>query len=353
MTELAYLTTRLQCAWCEQEFSCLNGSQLGAARRGLKVFCSRQCLVANSNDKRPWLTRGPCRNCGRMFQSQSKAKQYCSMNCYVTSQDFCDRMRSYNYRKKVERACPQCGVTFSNRHRKYCSDACRRRFFAERFDRFVANPEAIALPQCFDEFLMQDELPCLVVGCDWRGQFLGGHVNAAHGITAEKFKELCGFNDGTGLVAPALGELLSARTKTLIAEGKISFDHLDLTKFKKGETNKRRPLRLESKEHNLKARAIALADHVPTKSLPCRQCGAEVAQPLLGRMLYCNTQCRSKFYQRKGIGQLRCSYCGKEFDAGAEQLRRARKGINVACSLDCRNRLNITAALAARGIQTR
>ena len=68
----------------------------------------------------------------------------------------------------------QCGAKIKNRNyiKKFCSKDCRRLHYAERFDRWVANPETLALPQCYDEFLMQEELPCLIDGCEWKGKHL-------------------------------------------------------------------------------------------------------------------------------------------------------------------------------------
>jgi len=145
----------------------------------------------------------PCGN-----KLNTKQKQFCSMPCYRGSEQF---KAIYASRKTgVETACKACGNPIyqprpsSGRHpKRYCNQDCRRKYYAERFDRYV-DSYTIRRPQCFDEFMTQDVLPCLVEGCDWKGHGLAQHLNHAHNITADVARELGGFNRSTGLVSQAL-----------------------------------------------------------------------------------------------------------------------------------------------------
>lgn len=157
--------------------------------------------------------------------SAGRSNRFCSVECYRSSPAIRDHLASMRkHSPTIELICAMCEVPFTvkqydakrkdkKKNRKFCSMACRREFFAERFDRWVASPEAIPLPQNYDEFLTLEELPCLVPGCDWIGQHLGMHVNHAHGITAAEFKELAGFNRHSALVTPSVHETLAAAQK--------------------------------------------------------------------------------------------------------------------------------------------
>ena len=136
--------------------------------------------------------------------------------------------------------------------RRFCSRPCFREWNAKRFDRWFATPESLALPQGYDEFLTKKSLPCLVHGCDWVGDNLSIHMNHAHGICADEFKRLAGFNKGTGVVSPSTSRKLSENTIALreagILETSLDFrNSVDLTK-------QRHPWRPEAREHIMKAR---------------------------------------------------------------------------------------------------
>jgi ssDNA-binding Zn-finger/Zn-ribbon topoisomerase 1 len=96
---------------------------------------------------------------------------------------------------------PRAGRTSRKR---FCSKACGRAYLSKRFDRFIANPEIIPLPQNYDEFLDKQCLPCLIADCEWEGHQLSTHMNMVHGVTARQFKKLAGFNNGTGVVSREL-----------------------------------------------------------------------------------------------------------------------------------------------------
>lgn len=158
-----------------------------------------------------------CQNkaCGKAFESK-QPRQYCSMKCRANTPEFkkvcaknLEGKRGHGPARTLpDVPCISCGSLMHmkpidvKRGKKTCSRLCYRRYMAERFDRWVANPETIEGLQGYDEFLSREELTCPVEGCEWQGANLGLHVNLAHGIKVLKFKKLAGFNLGTGLLAP-------------------------------------------------------------------------------------------------------------------------------------------------------
>lgn len=332
------------CQWCGVKYE---------PKNYLQKYCSHACrtVAGNANDSRHQC--GPCPTCGAMFRSRRKDKVFCSLQCYTASDQFKEmsmaNISTASPNVGSPKICPACNCEFPrSRRAKYCSDRCRRRFFAERFDRWIANPEQISLPQNFDEFLVRDVLPCPVVGCGWEGEHLSTHVNFAHGITAREFKKLCGFNIGTGLVGEKLSAWFSERTKRFIADGIIkSGDDCNLVPGYQGSRSFGY-VSLESKEH--RAKANAMRPNNSQKTNPCRECGVLVAQPFAGRKEYCSTACRSRYYSRTKTCECRCAQCGLAFVGTRAQSRRHMNGLNVCCSQLCRNRMNIVAALSARGL---
>jgi len=175
---------------------------------------------------------GVCVGCSKRFFAKVRDKKFCSQDCYVKSDYFkalC-KERSERMRRPVDIQCLACGKVFVTSPRnakdgghpgaggkKYCNRNCFREFMAKRFDRFVANPETISLPQCYDEFLTKEELPCLAVGCRWRGLNLSLHMNFTHGVEVETFKEMAGFNKGTGVVAPSAFKRYRKNTTALMS----------------------------------------------------------------------------------------------------------------------------------------
>ncbi len=162
---------------------------------------------------------------------------------------------------------------------------------AKRFDRWIANPQTMALPQCYDEFMTVDELPCLIEGCGWVGRHLGTHVQLAHGILADDFKRAAGFNLSTGLVGAELHKLLveintgKGDRERVIAAGEISNRH-----------GLRGYYSSEASEHHAKARA--LAGNGPQRT--CRGCGAIFQQSTpFGLAKYCTIECRERTYKKQ------------------------------------------------------
>jgi hypothetical protein len=135
--------------------------------------------------------------------------------------------------------------------------------------------------------MLQEELPCLIDGCDWKGRHLSIHLNAAHGVRADDFKRAAGFNINTGLVNRELFEQLSKRP--------IHVDHLGefpLPSTKGAVFNYQS---LEGREHRMKTR---LESGVGPERI-CRGCGKEFTQSsIYGRALYCSIPCREKDYRR-------------------------------------------------------
>jgi endogenous inhibitor of DNA gyrase (YacG/DUF329 family) len=176
--------------------------------------------------------------------------------------------------------------------RKFCSKPCYRSYMAKRFDRWIANPEGMALPQCYDEFLDREELTCIVEGCGWQGRHLSVHVNQAHGIRAQEFKRAAGFNLNTGLVSKPLAQLLSERPNQGVALSNP--DHKENQKHAvKVAQEGMRYYSMEAKEHQCKAHSLL----VPGPIRNCRGCGIEFRQNTqFGRAVYCSKDCRKVHY---------------------------------------------------------
>lgn len=345
------MTNVVPCNECGNDFAA-NKKQLWRKSKGRNVFCCRRCqdlwcsrhlsihdpLKLVKGKRGP--VRGPCPICGERFRSYH-AKTYCSMDCYAKSDQMRDMLRAHREKRTKESggiqpfSCLNChkevlaSRPVSTRKRKFCSQSCYREYLAGRFDRWIADPQSISLPQNYDEFLLQEELPCLVEGCEWVGKYLSFHCNVAHGITAEQLKELAGFNRKTGLVSRDLHDKMSARQQQW-ANGQpppVPPQNTDGVK--------RQPARPEGREHARKA-MILMHGAVSDRVKACRECGREIKQPLNGQRLYCSLQCRSAFYASYSV-RLICGMCGAEFDGTANQERSAKRGGMICCSLKCRN----------------
>ncbi len=337
-----------ECGWCEQEFTIRNGGQLGAFRLGRNVYCSMSCQRAMNNSRDEYKKmHGPCPTCGKMFKSRAK-KIFCTMACYMLSPKFSALQKTLSgHNAKInadrlakQKPCPNCGKDVI-KGRKYCGKMCRREFFSNRFDRWVANPEQIALPQCYDEFLDSLELPCLVDGCDWKGKLLSNHCNFTHGITAKKLKEMAGFNRSTGLVSKDVFLKLSESKKQAYVDGKIGKAFVPAG----GSGMGRGARRLEGIEHANKARALMMEEGPSRHHLACLHCGADVVQPTAGRKKYCSTKCRSRYYAMIHSAELLCGYCGAAFMGSIHQVSRTRRKLPVFCTLRCRQIVNSTARI--------
>lgn len=322
--ELIAIRDSLTCGHCGSIF---RGSDSQAwkvkyEKKGGAVYCSDVCRQAAVRNKRskPLPNRGPCGTCGKEFFSRT-AKQFCGMKCYTGSKMFSDMLaaardktrtpesiekRAAQARKGKYVKCLECGEEFyqkrqDNTHqtKKLCSRVCYRAYMSKRFDRWIANPKGMALPQCYDEFLDREELDCIVEGCGWHGRGLSSHVNIMHGIQANEFKRAAGFNVTTGLVSKDLAMALSERPKRGIALG-IQQEQAEENFAKSLATRKSEGhihyLSKEGAEHRVKARALN-SEPGPTKT--CCGCGCEFQQSTPnGRALYCSVECRSEAYKR-------------------------------------------------------
>lgn len=332
-------------------------------------YCSNICRYAARIGGRPRTSvgyKGTCGNCGKEFTSRYK-KDNCSQKCYVATPAFKERMRSMaknallaslasrgkdeTHLNHIEIECLSCKTKFfekKSKKSKFCSKICYRTYMNERFDRWVASPQSISLPQNYDEFLLQAELPCLVEGCDWHGKNLSGHMNFAHGVTAEEFKRAAGFNQGTGLVTADVSQKMSERPHMGLVGNWLK-------PKKKGEVafpKTKNYFSLEGKEHAAKSRALA-CETADKKKKTCRNCNKEFLQSTpFGRTLYCSHECRQTFLRTKfnaPVYSLVCSHCKKEFLGGRMKQLRFQRGQKVTCSLICRNHMNIERCLEKEG----
>lgn len=292
--ELRRIRDSLECGHCGATFKGSDSQARKVKYEGCSVYCSVLCRHAALRNKlsKPVPNRGPCKTCGKEFYSR-QSKYFCSVDCYLSSEQFKEQLK--RNREAMERnspehkcstECLECGEKFSFRKsakRKFCSTVCYRAHMSKRFDRWIANPEQIALPQCYDEFLDREELPCIVDGCGWRGTSLSHHVNFAHGIKSNEFKRAAGFNVSTGVVSKPLAVKLRERAPVGVAVNgnppsrKTGSDR-DVKKY----------VSREAKEHMKKSKALAGSG--PDRE--CLGCGHTFKQKTpFGRALYCSVSC--------------------------------------------------------------
>src|SRR5215467_8495594 len=329
----------VKCPTCQTDFT---------TTKGRKKYCSRNCYINSEQYKAQTAQQmeaftarmkaikgklpphgGTCPVCGLEFRSRRKDKIYCSIKCWSRTDKFKAMCRETSkviaeagrasheqaVAHRPQKPCLNCGQAIGPRGTKYCSRTCYRAFMAERFDRWIANPESIALPQCYDEFLSRDELPCLIEGCDWVGKHLGNHVNFAHGISANDFKVLAGFNLSTGLVTPEVSENLAVKQAALIEKYRQEGREL-LNPVKPGECRYPPPSPSnrsnEGAEHSAKSMALAKAT-APDRTAVCRGCNVEFTYSGVGRrQYYCSFECRDSYYQKR-TWELTCAQCGSQF----------------------------------------
>lgn len=317
----------LTCAHCGCEFQGTYKQKQSAKSEGTSPLCSKACRLAYLAKKfaTPIPMRGPCQHCGKMFASRRNA-EFCNISCYTSSKRFIDVMESarkkalsLESREKLALAlrtggmvpCLNCQTEFYRkkslssgiRRRLFCSHPCYRAYLAARYDRWIANPQTMSLPQAYDEFLDRHELNCLVEGCDWRGVHLSNHVNIAHGITAREFKRAAGFNLSTGLVGSEMARRLSERAKVGVAAVGWNLDEAArrLSKETQAAPDFIRYQSLEGAEHRAKAGLFTRLLAGPTRK--CAGCGEDFTQSTpMGRSKYCSVPCRSRAYRKQIAG---------------------------------------------------
>lgn len=316
-------THSFKCSTCGASFESRDRNQLGSVRRGRNVYCGDKCrseMDIELQRHRPGRhICGPCPTCRNTFQSKTKGKRFCSLECYTKSEELLSRLAKNNAAKAKEWKCHYCDED-APRKRKFCNDFCRRRFFAERFDRFIANPEVIALPQNFDEFLSRDELPCLIEGCDWVGVGLSHHVNFCHGIEPDSFREMVGFNRTTALMGVAARQTRSEVMHELIEKGVITPCAFPVEQC----SRERGSARLEGVEHWKKAMAIGGGMQRMSAA------AAEWARSPEGRQVLSETAKRTAEQMPKIT--LSCQECNGQYETPQNQKNRSR-----FCGLKCRN----------------
>lgn len=309
----------LYCGHCGARFLGTHHQRKHLKADGTVPYCSDACRLAATRQRqcKPIPELGPCPTCGNKFHSRRTDKKFCSMRCYTSSEQF-KKMLQENLIKSAETwgdcipgtnrtgqyiICLECGEEVyekKSQKRRFCCRACYRAFMSKRFDRWVANPETLALPQCYDEFLDREELPCLVDGCGWIGKHLTLHANLAHGIKADEFKRVAGFNLGTGVISKDLAENYQARDYQGVASWDDDLRDLVHQQFLASAMHKGhaslRYVSLESREHQRKARIFM----PPGPERNCLGCGAVFKQSTpMGRAKYCSVSCREKAYSRE------------------------------------------------------
>lgn len=353
--ELIEIRDNLKCGHCSSIFQGSDSQAWKVKYENGTVYCSATCrkVAQNIIRSKPVPERGPCKKCGKMFKSRTD-KKYCCMVCYVSSEQFKEttriaRQRSLSpesIRKRAEAkktgdeiSCLECGKSIYRKKsskRKFCSTLCVRKYMSDRFDRWVANPENISLPQCYDEFLVAEELPCLVDGCDWVGHYLSVHMNVAHGIAARDFKRAAGFNFSTGVVSAALSEKLQGRDP-------VGFASPENRKHMAVDPGGARPqdyISLERKEHSIKSRALAAMSPGPERA--CVFCGETFQQSTpFGKTIYCSIDCRNSYYkQKKKVSGADLKRPGLLEKSEIESLRRGKKHISERTEKDLKLRIN-------------
>lgn len=325
-----------------------------------------------------------CPHCGVLFRSRQK-KKYCSQRCYVTSPELKEMLTRESRKAWAERLgrpvgvleewiCLECGEKRLLRQaklkrRRFCNQVCYRAYMAARFDRFIANPETIALPQCYDEFLDRDELPCLVNGCTWVGKHLGSHVNFAHGITAEQFKEMAGFNRGTGLVSKDLAKTMSDRWQQWNGPPSALAGNHEPPITKPGT------IRLEGREHLFRAFALGTGaalqkgnkkyheenpnwkEELGAKRRKdaadgtgayqrvhstCTMCGTDFLATITQAkkdVRICSSDCGRRWHNEnwvaRAIWPMKCFQCGKDFLGTYAQNKSSKRGAPTYCDKSC------------------
>jgi len=273
------------------------------------------------------VTMPNCLTCGSHFNLSYSNKKFCSKKCYFSSDLLKSiiRERAIAQSTSLTKLCPECGKEYKTKKSRdsvTCSRACYRRFFAKRFDRFILSRSDIGSINNFDEFMTQNELPCLIKGCSWVGKSLSLHINSAHGITARDFKDMAGFNRRTGLVCEELSERLSLHDRDWFKKfhgpgnavrGAVGYKWTD-----------------EHREHRAKARAISLK-----RLKTCVQCGTEFATKATN-VRFCSIVCRdtARAARAREVGP--CSVCNNNFSMSRLQAGKVKKGLPVVCGFACR-----------------
>lgn len=308
----------IPCTHCNAEFIASDSVRSHFLSEGRPAYCSPACKEAAAEARRkPIPVWGPCPVCGEMFESRQR-KIFCGMKCYTASPQFKAHLKAAAEKgaassAKISHAawlaqtfpkCLECGeeVRKRGKHRKFCNHKCYRLYMAGRFDRWIASPQRIGTLQGYDEFLTQEELPCLVEGCEWTGHALSNHMNFAHGVPADEFKRAAGFNMGTGVVSQPMREHLQEREHIGVANAAVLAANRPVGM--PVPTNPRGYLAREGKEHFAKTRAMLLAVEGPVRV--CLGCEKQFKQATIyGMTKFCSVPCRTEWYRQRGMASRR------------------------------------------------
>ena len=246
---------------------------------------------------------GPCPTCGNYFESVRK-KTYCNLVCWNHSEENSKKLEILRMKKLAPRVlinCLECGKDLplppaKAKKRKFCGSECYRLFFAKRFDRWIASPQKIALPQSYDEFLTMEELPCLVEGCDWKGHNLTLHVNRCHGIPSSKFKFQVGFNQTTPVIS---GTLLHTMQTMDHEKALLSLKTWkETTQLQDPPRTWNLPLALEGREHHTKGRILAINSNKIRIQI-CKKCGETFELLPYDSKKYCSAKCKKQIIEER------------------------------------------------------
>lgn len=90
-----------------------------------ELFCSAECRRENRNRKQRERYKKPlrimCARCGKIFETKTTAKKYCSDKCREASYE----QRRYE-KPLIKKRCEECGREFETRNatQRYCSQQC-------------------------------------------------------------------------------------------------------------------------------------------------------------------------------------------------------------------------------------
>lgn len=357
---------------------------------GGKGFCSKhyQSYCKNNGIGAYGRHEKSCPTCEKTFRTRNPDKTYCTIRCYTKSDQFSemkernrlsinDRIRDRIGREPgpVNAVCLCCEGTFVTRCisgvnvKKFCGDVCRRRYYSERFDRFVANPETIALPQCYDEFLTKESLPCLIEGCEWEGVKLAMHVNLVHGISAREFKKMAGFNITTGVVTPELHESMCRRAQNEnfgdfrladppradpeTVDPYISLERIE--HLRKGMSLSDAYSRIAEKNRELYSREPWRKSELSERLKRTKEKHKDIIDKVCARdgcgkpfkisvmktyKAYCSPACAHASYMKREAS-IACDGCGSNFVGNKQQMYLQKYGKKIFCGESCeKNQLN-------------
>lgn len=321
--ELIKIRDNLVCGHCSCVFIGSDSQAWKVKYEQKVVYCSSICRVSAVRNKlqKP-IPSNICQHCNKEFFSRT-SKQFCNLQCYTSSNKMKEHIKTISEKltgfafmseesknflaeKNRERAklsrtnvnCLDCGNEINkikSSRKKFCDIGCYRSYMTKRFDRFIANPQGMALPQCYDEFLDKTELSCPFDNCNWVGKHLSLHVNQTHGVNALDFKRAMGFNLSTGVISKDLAEDL--RKRDLVGVAMQQYD-TPLEKAKNKISNIVKYVSLESIEHQKKSRFVLMSEVGCLRV--CIGCGVEFNQSsIFGKALYCSKRCRADTYNKK------------------------------------------------------